>query len=144
MPRHRAWRDTLWSRGLPPLYRALCSTVAWALIAAYWRPQQSDWHRKAFAADQTSPDACAHNTLEYAAENAAVAEPFIAGSRKRRVIRDLVLNREPTKPEIGKVHAHISTYRPMRSDRKHVPDDEHPDHQHRIDRRPAEPRIIRC
>src|SRR5690348_7768488 len=42
MPRHQAWRDTLWSHDLPPLHQALCSTVARALIAAYWRPQQSD------------------------------------------------------------------------------------------------------
>src|SRR5512147_3335219 len=70
--------------------------------------------------------------------------PFIAGPRKRRVIRDLVLQREPTKPAIGKVHSHITAKRPLRSDRKHVADDEHPDHQHRIDRWPTEPRIIRC
>src|SRR5262245_8757257 len=63
---------------------------------------------------------------------------------KRRVIRDLVFNREPTKPAIGKVHSHSTAQRPLRSDRKHVADDEHPDHQHWIDRWPTEPRIIRC
>src|SRR5512139_2904727 len=40
--------------------------------------------------------------------------------------------------------AHHGKARPLRSDRKHVADDEHPDHQHRIDRWPTEPRIIRC
>src|SRR5262249_6033853 len=48
------------------------------------------------------------------------------------------------KPAIGKVHSHITAQRPLRSDRKHVADDEHPDHQHWIDRWPTEPRIIRC
>src|SRR5262249_6147892 len=60
------------------------------------------------------------------------------------MIWDLVFNREPTKPAIGKVHSHITAQRPLRSDRKHVADDEHPDHQHWIDRWPTEPRIIRC
>src|ERR1700740_2558427 len=64
--------------------------------------------------------------------------------RKRRVIRDLVLNREPTKPAIGKVHSHVTAQRPLRADREHVADDEHPDHQHRIDRRPTDPRIVGC
>ena len=75
--------------------------------------------------------------------DAAIAEPLIAGPRKRRVIWDLVLNREPAKPAIGKVHSHITAQRPLRADREHIADDEHPDHQHRIDRWPTEPRIIR-
>src|SRR5262245_11343653 len=108
------------------------------------RNNQTGIHREALSADQTSPDARPHNTLEHASENVAVAEPFIAGPRKRRVIRDLVLNREPTKPAIGEVHSHITAQRSLRANRKHVADDEHPDHQHRINRWPTEPRIIRC
>src|SRR5215472_15890619 len=60
------------------------------------------------------------------------------------MIRDLVFNREPTKPAIGKVHSHITAQRPLRSDRKHAADDEHPDHQHWIDRWPTQPRVLRC
>src|SRR5262245_50601402 len=44
----------------------------------------------------------------------------------------------------SKVRSHITAQRPLRSDRKHVADDEHPDHQHWVDRWPTEPRIIRC
>jgi hypothetical protein len=65
------------------------------------------------------------------------------GPAKTPVIRDLTFNREPAKPAIGKVHSHITAQRPLRSDREHVADDEHPDHQHRIDRWSTEPRIIR-
>src|SRR5512142_436315 len=71
-------------------------TSVLCITSAEFRPNQTGIHRKALAADQTSLNARAHNTLEHAAENAAVAEPFIAGPRKRRVIRHLVLNREPT------------------------------------------------
>jgi hypothetical protein len=41
----------------------------------------SDGIIKTLVADQAGTDAGAHNTLEYAAENAAVAEPLIAGPR---------------------------------------------------------------
>src|SRR5690242_15977669 len=47
------------------------------------RNNQTGIHRKALAADQASSDARAHNTLEHAAEDAAVAEPLIASPRKR-------------------------------------------------------------
>ena len=70
---------------------------------------QAGIHRKAFAADQASPDAGAHNSLKHVAEDATIVEPLIADPRKRRVIQDLVFNREPTKPSIGKVHLYIAT-----------------------------------
>jgi hypothetical protein len=74
---------------------------------------QTGIYREALTADQASPDARAHNTLKHAAEDAAIAEPLIASPRERRVIRHLVLNREPTKPAIGKVHSHITAQRPL-------------------------------
>jgi hypothetical protein len=89
MPHHQVWRDTPWSRGAPPLHQTLCSTVARALIAAYWRPQQLAWHPP-------------------------------------------------------RVHSNITAQRPLRADGEHVAEDEHPDHQHRIDRWSTEPWIIRC
>src|SRR6266851_6324261 len=60
------------------------------------------------------------------------------------MIRDLVLDREPAKPTIGEVHLHITAQRPLRADREHVADDEHPDHEHRINRRPTCVRVVRC
>jgi hypothetical protein len=50
-------------------------------------------------------------------------------------------------PAIGQIDLHFSADAPLRADGKHITDDEHPDHKHRIDpclssRRPiiAEPR----
>jgi hypothetical protein len=51
-----------------------------------------------------------------------------------RVIWDFVLDRKPTKPAIGEVHLYISAYRSLRANGKHVADDEHSDHQFRINR----------
>jgi hypothetical protein len=53
------------------------------------------------------------------------------------MIRDLVLDREPTK-----VHLHLTAQRALRTDRKHVVDNEHPEHQHRIDRRATKMGVI--
>jgi hypothetical protein len=55
------------------------------------------------------------------------------------MIRDLVLDAEPAKPAIGQIDLHFSADASLRADRKHIADDEHPDHEHRIDRRP--PRV---
>jgi len=98
--------------------------------------------RKAFASDQPRCNARRHNTLEYTAKNITLAEPFAAGARERRGIRDLVLNVQAAEPAIGEVHLNLTAEQPLRTDRKDIPDDEHPDHQFRVNRRPAEGRVI--
>jgi hypothetical protein len=42
------------------------------------------------------------------------------------------------------VHLHLATDQPLRSDRKNISHDQHPDHQFRIDRRPTHGRIVSC
>src|ERR1700692_3083885 len=93
--------------------------------------------RKAFTPDQAGRNARAHDTFEHAPEDGAIAEALVARTREHRMIRDLVLDREPTKPTIRKVHLHLKAQCSLRTDRKYIANDEHPDHQHRIDRGPA-------
>ena len=112
-----------------------------ALLVGVGR-NQAGIHRKTFAADQAGRNARANDTLEHAPKDGAVAKPLIARTRERRMIWDLVLDREPAKPAIGKVHLHLTTQRPLRADCKHIADDEHPDHQHRINRGPTNLRVI--
>src|SRR4029450_8982520 len=50
------------------------------------------------------------------------------------MIGNLVLNTQAAKPPVGQIDLHLSAELPLRVDRKHVADDQHPDHQHRIDR----------
>jgi hypothetical protein len=104
---------------------------------------QAGIHRKTFPTDQTSPDARVHHALKHAAEDVAVAEPIVARTRERRVIRNLILDRQPAKPTIGEVHLHIAAQRSLRADREHVADDQHPDHQFRVNRWPTSTGIIR-
>src|SRR5471030_2676643 len=60
------------------------------------------------------------------------------------MIRDGVLDAEFAKPAIGKVHLHLATDQPLRTDCKDITYDQHPDHQLRIDRRATHGRIMRC
>ncbi len=62
--------------------------------------------------------------------------PLMTGTRERRMIRDLVLNAQTAEPAIRQVDLDLAAEQPFRADREHIADDEHPDHQHRIDRGP--------
>src|SRR5436190_4685548 len=60
------------------------------------------------------------------------------------MIWDSVLNAELAEPAIREVHLNFATDQPLRADRKDISDDQHPDHQFRIDRRAAHGRIVGC
>src|SRR5712671_2101648 len=65
-------------------------------------------------------------------------------SRKRRMIRDSILDTELAEPAIGEVHLHFTTDQSLRADCKDITYDQHPDHQFRIDRRATHGRIMGC
>ena len=94
---------------------------------------QARIHGITFASDQARRHASADDALEHAPKDVAVTETLIAGTRERRVIRNLVLKAQPTEPSVRQVDPNVPTQRPLRSNGKDVADDEHPDHQHRID-----------
>src|SRR5664279_2846178 len=104
---------------------------------------QARIHGKPFAANEAGCDTSLDHTLEYLTKDAAVAEALIASTRERRMIRDFVLDAELAKPAIGKVHLYLTTQQPLGSQPKNIADDQHPDHQHRINRGPAERGIVR-
>ena len=53
-----------------------------------------------------------------------------------------ILDAELAKPPIGQLDLYLGAQPPLRADRKHVAHKKHPDHQHRIDRRPTRMRVI--
>jgi predicted nucleotidyltransferase component of viral defense system len=93
--------------------------------------------------NQARRHASADDALEHAPKDVAVTETLIAGTRERRVIRNLVLKAQATEPSVSQVDPNVPTQRPLRSNGKDVADDEHPDHQHRIDRWATETRVVR-
>src|ERR1700728_4413892 len=54
-----------------------------------------------------------------------------------RVIGDPVLNAELAEPPVGQVDLDFSAQPALRAERKHIANDQHPDHQHRINRGPT-------
>jgi len=53
-----------------------------------------------------------------------------------------VLDAELAKPPIRQIDLHLTAQPPLRADRKHVAHNEHPDHQHRVDRGPTGVRVV--
>ena len=76
---------------------------------------------KTFATDQTGRDARLDDPLEYTTENIPLAEALVARTRKRRVVRDSILDAELAEPAIGEVHLYFTTDQPLRADRKDIP-----------------------
>src|SRR4029077_10134401 len=59
------------------------------------------------------------------------------------MVRDGFFDAELAEPAIGEVHLYFTANQPLRTDRKDIPHDHHPDHQFRIDRRTTHGRIMR-
>ena len=57
------------------------------------------------------------------------------------MIGDIVLDAELAKPPIGQVDLDLSAEPPLGTKRKYLAQDQHPDHEHRINRRPASVRV---
>jgi len=74
-----------------------------------------------------------HDAFEDMAQQAALAKAPEPVLRESRVMRDLVIEIERTKPAVRQVKLHLLAQLPLRADAIAVADDEHPDHQLGID-----------
>src|SRR5262249_38596959 len=100
--------------------------------------------RKPFAANQPNRDALRHHALKHPAQGVALAKALVPCAAEHRMVGDTVLDAELTEPAIGKVHLYLGADSPLRADRKHVANNQHPDHEYRIDRRSPCVRVVRC
>src|SRR5262249_61479774 len=55
----------------------------------------------------------------------------------------LILDAKAAEPPVRQVDLNLTTEQPLRANAKNVADDEHPDHQQRVNRRAAERRVVR-
>src|SRR3954470_17498100 len=60
------------------------------------------------------------------------------------MIRDLVLDAQAAEPAVCQVDLNLPAEQPLRADGEHVADDEHPDHQYRVNRRATKRRVVGC
>src|SRR5262249_19083059 len=93
--------------------------------------------REPFALDKTRVHARPNHTLEYLAEDVALAETAMPINRECRVIGNPVVELEPTEPAISKMQLDFLAELALRGDTVAVGDHQHPDHQLRINRGPA-------
>jgi hypothetical protein len=98
------------------------------------RLDQAGVDRERLATNQTDRNAADHHALEHASEYLALAEALVPGAREDRVVRDLVLNAQTTEPAVRQIDLNLGTDPSLRPDRKHVADQQHSDHQFRVDR----------
>src|ERR1700716_4276954 len=112
------------------------------LLLVHIRLDQARIDRECFASNQPGRNALRYHTLEYPAQGIALPETFASCTAEYRVIGNLVFNTELAKPAIGKVHLNLSANPLFRTDCKHIADEEHPQHQHRVDRGPSRVRVV--
>ena len=113
------------------------------LLLIHIRLDQARIDRECFAANKPSRDAHRHYALEHAAQGIALTKTLVPRTAEHRMIGDIVLDPELAKPPIREIHLHLRAQPPLRADRKHVANDQHPDHQHRINRGPAGVGVVR-
>src|SRR5450432_334431 len=78
--------------------------------------------------------AARHHRLEQLAQEIALAKTAMAVLGKRRMIGDIGIKAQSTKPAIGQMEMDLLAQATLRTNAEAIADNEHPDHQLRIDR----------
>ena len=106
------------------------------MIAAGIGLDHAGINREAFAFDQAGCHAGRNDTLEYMTQDIALPEAMQPVLRERRVVRDLVVKVEPAEPAIRQMKLDLLGQLALRAQAVAITNNQHPDHQRRIDRRP--------
>jgi hypothetical protein len=86
--------------------------------------------------------AARHHRLEQLAQQIALAKTTVAVLGKRRMIWNIAIEPQSTKPAIGQIEMDLLAQPTLRTNAQAVADDEHPDHQLGIDRGPPDVAIV--
>ena len=85
------------------------------------------------ATDQANFDTGSHDTLKDTTEYIALTEAQITGAGEGGVIGNTVFQAQFAEPSIRQVDLNLPAKLSFRSNGEHITDDQHPNHQHRID-----------
>src|SRR5262245_64239992 len=100
-------------------------------------------NRKALALHKACVHAGTDHRLEHLAQDVVIAKPAVAINRERRMIGNLVIELEAAEPTITEMKFDLFAQLPFKADAVAVADNEHPDHQLRIDRGPPDVAVER-
>ena len=104
---------------------------------------QAGIDRKSGSLDQPFCQAAPDHRLEQLSEQIAIPEAAMPILREARVIRHLAVETEPTEPAVSEVQVNLLAQPPFRANAVAVANQQHPDKQFGIDRRPAG-RAVKC
>ena len=90
-----------------------------------------------FATDQPLGDAALQHALEQTSQQVALTKAAVAVLREGRVVGHRAIEPELAEPPVRQVEVHLLAQPPLRADAEAVADDQHADHQLRIDRGPT-------
>ena len=90
--------------------------------------------RERLAADQPFLHAARHHRLKQLAQKDALAKPAVAVLREGRMVGNLAVQPQPAEPAVGQAEVDLLAQPPVRADAEAIADNQHPDHQLRIDR----------
>src|SRR5262245_17905854 len=93
---------------------------------------------KTFALDQAGVHASPYHRLEELPQDISVTKASVSIDRECRVVGNLVFEIEATEPPICKMQLDLLAQFALEADAVAVADNQHPQHQLRIDRGPAD------
>jgi len=96
---------------------------------------------KAFPADQALVDAAPQHALEQPPQQIALAKAAMPVLRERRVIGNLAIQTESAEPSVRQIEMNLLAEPPLGPDAHAVADDQHSDHQLRVNRGPSNPTV---
>ena len=88
-------------------------------------------------------NASPHDALKQMAERVTVAKPTMPVLREGGMLGHSVFQAQSTKPAIGQIQVHFFAQSPFGSNAEAVADEQHPNRQLRVDRRPTCVAVLR-
>ena len=99
--------------------------------------------REGFAPDDPFLHAAPHNGLEQLAQKIAFTETAVAVLGKGRMIGNVAVEPQPTKPAIRQIEVDLVAQPTLRANAKAIANNQHPHHQLGIDRRATRLAVVR-
>lgn len=99
-------------------------------------------HGRALAGHEARLRAAAHHFLEHGAEHAAVAEAAVPVLAEGAVVRHGAVQTQAAEPAVGQVEVDLRTQPALGADAAEVADQQHSDHQLRVDRRAPDRAVV--